>query len=306
MEIIQLQPNKIKPDPNQPRKFFSEEKIEKLAKTIRTTGIINPIEVDKSYMIITGENRWRAAKLVGLKTVPVKILDISADDRFIRQLIENIHSANLKPLEIAKAYKKLLSNLAAKLDRDSKHQGERYQTGIKELAEKMGEDESNIVMYLDLLKQSDPLQKAVQDGLPVTHIASLNKLPKEHRAAMEKKLVKGEIKTRDASRYIVNAIVRTPDKAREILAKDYSKYNTSQEVAEAVAIISPRLSDMIGAGLKPADQLTKIYESFLDWTKKTSYRDIGKMYLPEVIITLSVMQDSISKWVKENNETRRN
>ena len=302
MKIIQLQLNKIKPDPNQPRKFFSEEKIEKLAKTFKTTGIINAIEVDKSYMIITGENRYRAAKLAGWKTVPCKILDISDDDRFIRQLIENIHSANLKPIEIGKALQKILAKRAARFARDKFHKSEYHAKGIKELHEELGMDEDQITIYLDLLKQSEPLKQAIQEGLPVTHIRSLRNIPQEHRATLEKKLIKGELKTRDASRYIVNAIKRNPDKADEILAKDYSKYKTAQEVGEVVAKISPRLSDLIGEGLKPPQELDVISVKLHDWCERNSPQNIGTMYQVQIALTLSVMQDDINNWIKSNKQ----
>src|SRR5882757_665606 len=121
MKILELELKKIKPDPNQPRKLFNPDKVNELAQTFKTVGIINPIEVDEDYMIITGENRFRAAKVAGLTTVPVKVLKIDDNTRFLRQVIENIQYNNLSPFEIAKALEKILANFAAKSVRDKFH-----------------------------------------------------------------------------------------------------------------------------------------------------------------------------------------
>jgi ParB family chromosome partitioning protein len=90
MQILQKNINEIRPDPNQPRKNFPEKRIREMAKSILTEGIINPIEIDKDGVIITGEMRWRSAKEAGLTTVPVKVID-PGENRFRRQVIENVH-----------------------------------------------------------------------------------------------------------------------------------------------------------------------------------------------------------------------
>src|SRR3989338_3453322 len=116
MEIIEIEIDKIRSDPNQPRKHFDEEAMEELATSIKNKGVINDIEVDQDFIIVTGERRWRGAKIAGLKTVPVKVLNnISDDDRFIRQAIENIHQEKMAPLDTAmmldKIRKKILTSV---------------------------------------------------------------------------------------------------------------------------------------------------------------------------------------------------
>jgi len=117
--------DKLRPDPNQPRKFFDAETIVALAVSIRNEGIINSIEVDKNYVIITGEQRWKAAKIAGLKEVPVKIIEgIDSRGRFIRQVQENIHQNTMAVWDTAEALYKImtwLSKSAADLVRDKKH-----------------------------------------------------------------------------------------------------------------------------------------------------------------------------------------
>jgi len=101
--------DKIKPDKEQPRKTFNEESLKELAETIKTQGVIQPIEIDENYQIIIGERRWRAAKLAGLKKIPCKIVrGLTPEQKLERRLIENIHHEPLTDLEKAEAIKKLM------------------------------------------------------------------------------------------------------------------------------------------------------------------------------------------------------
>ena len=108
-EIKMLSVDDIKPNPQQPRKSFDEEKLKALAETYRNQGVIQPIEVDENYQIITGERRWRAAKIAGLKEIPCKIIKgLSEEEKLERQLIENIHHEPLSDIDKARAIKKLM------------------------------------------------------------------------------------------------------------------------------------------------------------------------------------------------------
>lgn len=106
----------IKPDPNQPRKHFDDEYIAGLAESIADTGLINPIEIDSNYVIITGECRYRACKLLQMEHVDVSIneKEYSQYERFRRQIIENIQQSGVKkngsgmgPIDTAKAFNRL-------------------------------------------------------------------------------------------------------------------------------------------------------------------------------------------------------
>lgn len=105
--------NLIKSNDEQPRKNFDDEKIAELAQSIKEHGIIQPIilnKKDKYYVIVAGERRWRAAKLLGLKEVPSVVMDLTDKDILEISLIENIQRQDLNPIEEALAYKKLLSD----------------------------------------------------------------------------------------------------------------------------------------------------------------------------------------------------
>lgn len=118
--------NLIKSNNDQPRKSFDDEKIAELSQSIKEHGIIQPIILNKQdnyYMIIAGERRWRAAKLLGLKEVPAVVMDLTEKDVLEVSLIENIQRQDLNPIEEAVAYKKLLSDFNLTQEELSKRVG---------------------------------------------------------------------------------------------------------------------------------------------------------------------------------------
>ena len=107
--LIEIEPNRA-----QPRTRFDEDALQELADSIKQYGIIEPIVVqkkEKHYEIIAGERRWRAARIAGLKEVPVVIKEYSDDEIFTIALIENIQREDLNPIEEAIAYQKLIQEL---------------------------------------------------------------------------------------------------------------------------------------------------------------------------------------------------
>jgi ParB family chromosome partitioning protein len=140
----------IKPNPDQPRKQFTEESLRELAASIKEKGVLQPILVeqvaDQEYAIIAGERRYRAAKIAGLTKIPVIIKSFSETEKLEISLIENIQREDLTPIEEAQAYKHLLE--LAKITQE-------------ELAEHLGKNRSTIANSLRLLK----LPQTMQDGL---------------------------------------------------------------------------------------------------------------------------------------------
>ena len=109
-KIHKIKITEIEPNKNQPRRNFNSESIDELAESIKRYGVIQPIIVSKKdnyYEIIAGERRWRAAKLAGVKEVPVVIKDYSTQEVMEIALIENIQRENLNPLEEAEAFEAL-------------------------------------------------------------------------------------------------------------------------------------------------------------------------------------------------------
>lgn len=147
--IFKVSINDIKPNEEQPRKYFDPEKIVELAESIKEHGIIQPIVLKKdgsTYTIIAGERRWRAAKTIGLKEVPAVIMDLSDKQILEVSLIENIIREDLNPIEEALAYKKLIKD---------------FNLTQEEISKKVSKSRSAIANCMRLLN----LDKRVQDYL---------------------------------------------------------------------------------------------------------------------------------------------
>ena len=146
--IIEIEPNRA-----QPRTRFDEDALQELADSIKQYGIIEPIVVqkrDKFYEIIAGERRWRAARIAGLKEVPVVVKEYSEDDIFTIALIENIQREDLNPIEEAVAYQKLIQELNLKQD---------------EVAEKVSKSRTAITNSMRLLKLDKRVQQMLIDEM---------------------------------------------------------------------------------------------------------------------------------------------
>lgn len=150
MLLVKL--SRIQPDPDQPRKNFDEEKLNELADSIRTYGMISPIVVKKRgalYEIVAGERRWRAARIAGLQEIPVVIKEV--DEKTSRELsiIENIQRDDLNAVEEARAYQSLI---------------EEYGLTQEEVAARVAKNRSTITNSLRLLKLEPEILQLLQDG----------------------------------------------------------------------------------------------------------------------------------------------
>src|SRR5881396_3061615 len=113
-EVLEIETDLIRPGQQQPRTSFDETKLDELAQSIRTSGIIQPLLVRRRgglFELIAGERRWRAAQLAGLSRIPSIIREIPDDKLLELALIENIQRQELNPIEEANAYKKLIESL---------------------------------------------------------------------------------------------------------------------------------------------------------------------------------------------------
>ena len=150
--VTEVDINLLFPNPEQPRKVFKEESLKELADSIREQGIIQPIIVEKQgnkYLIIAGERRFRAAKIVELAKVPVIPRSFSREEKLEIALIENIQREDLSPIEEARAYRLLMDEVGLNQD---------------ELAKKVGKNRSTIANSLRLLKLPEDMQDAVDTG----------------------------------------------------------------------------------------------------------------------------------------------
>lgn len=144
--------SKIKPNPSQPRTEFNDEALSELSVSISRLGLIQPItvrEMDGGYMIISGERRYRASKMAGLKTLPAYVRKADDAQMLEMALVENIQREDLNAMEIAQCYQRLLSELALSQE---------------ELADRVGKKRSTVTNYLRLLQLGPEGQVAVIAG----------------------------------------------------------------------------------------------------------------------------------------------
>ena len=144
--------SQIEPNREQPRKMFDEDALIELSESIKQYGVLQPLLVQKKdnyYEIIAGERRWRAAKLAGVKEVPVIIKDYSTQEVMEIALIENIQREDLNPIEEAQAYQRLIKEYNLKQD---------------EVAEKVSKSRAAITNSLRLLKLDERVQEMVMEG----------------------------------------------------------------------------------------------------------------------------------------------
>lgn len=154
--------NTIEPNKNQPRKTFDPDALEELAASIKQYGIIQPLVVVKHkdyYELIAGERRWRAAKMAGLKEVPVVIKDYNNQEIVEIALIENIQRQDLNPIEEALAYQRLIEEFSLTQD---------------EVAEKVSKSRPAVSNSLRLLKLTKKVQQMlIDDMLSMGHVRAL-------------------------------------------------------------------------------------------------------------------------------------
>ena len=144
----------IIPNPTQPRTQFDDEALQELADSIRQLGVIQPITVKRGandkYIIISGERRWRASQMVGLKSLPVYVREVDDENLHAMALVENIQRQDLNAIEIALGMKRLIEECG--LTQEA-------------MADKVGKKRSTVSNYMRLLNLPDQVQLALKEGI---------------------------------------------------------------------------------------------------------------------------------------------
>jgi ParB family chromosome partitioning protein len=193
---------KLKANPNQPRKHFDDGTLQELAESIREHGIIQPIIAeeagDGTYTIIAGERRSRAARLAGLTEVPVILRDYSDEKRLEVSLVENIQRADLNPIEEAAAYKGLMDLTGLSQD---------------EVALRVGKNRSTVANALRLLKLPGAMQKSLEEGeiSPGHARAILSAADSGARETLFREIISKNYSVRDAEKRaaVLNGVEKT-------------------------------------------------------------------------------------------------
>ncbi len=220
---------KVEPNREQPRKFFDEDALQELADSIKQFGLIQPILVQDRktyYEIIAGERRWRAAKLAGLKEVPVIIKNYTEQEIVEISLIENIQREDLNPIEEAQAYKRLLTEFNLKQD---------------EVAERVSKSRAAVTNSIRLLKLNEKVQQMVIDDMISTgHARALLAVEDpEEQYTLAQKIFDEKLSVRETEKLVKN-LHKAPkpkkmdDKALQAIYQDIEeklKQNLSTKVA---------------------------------------------------------------------------
>ena len=193
-DAVMMDITKVEPNRDQPRKKFDEDALLELGESIKQFGVLQPLlvqERDDYYEIIAGERRWRAAKLAGVKEVPVIIKKLTEQEIMEISLIENIQREDLNPIEEALAYKRLLTEFNLKQD---------------EVAERVSKSRTAVTNAMRLLKLNDKVQRMVIDEMLTTgHARALLGIEdQEKQYTIAQKIFDEKLSVRDTEKLVKN------------------------------------------------------------------------------------------------------
>jgi ParB family chromosome partitioning protein len=253
---LEVDLDRIVPNPRQPRLQMEQGPLEELAQSIRANGIIQPILVRRSgdrYEIIAGERRWRAAQIAGLLRVPVVVREIEDNQLLQVALIENIQRENLNPIDEATAYRRLLDECAMTQEA---------------LAEAVGKDRASIANHLRLLRLPPDVQRQVSRGaLSMGHARALVGL--ENLVTLKK--AADDVIARGLSVRETEALVRrlnAPPPPPAVVVKDVHTREAEDVLKLAlgtrVRIVRKGKGGKVEIDFVSEDELNRIYEHITD------------------------------------------
>jgi len=198
--LADLQVNQLQPGKYQPRRDMSSDALEELANSIKAQGILQPIVVRETghqkYEIIAGERRWRAAKLVGLESVPCLIKNVEDNAAIAIALIENIQRENLNAMEEAIAFKRLLDE---------------FELTHNEVAKAVGKSRTTISNLLRLNNLNDAVKSLIEQGdLEMGHARALLPLPDEKQLSIANIVIEKHLSVRDTEKLVKNELADKP------------------------------------------------------------------------------------------------
>lgn len=191
--IVELDVESIEVNPFQPRSNFNDEALHELATSIKELGVIQPITVRKldfnRYQLVSGERRYRASKLVGLKTIPSYIRIANDQESLEMALVENIQRQDLDPIEIALSYQRLIDEI---------------QLTQEKLSDRVGKKRSTITNYMRLLRLDPIIQTGIRDGfLSMGHGRALVNIDKKaDQISLYEKIVGQNLSVRETERAV--------------------------------------------------------------------------------------------------------
>ncbi len=223
-EEVKLKITEVEPNREQPRKNFDEDALLELADSIRQFGVLQPLIVQKRedyYEIIAGERRWRAAKMAGLKEVPVIIRDYTDQQIVEISLIENIQREDLNPIEEAAAFKRLLTEFHLKQD---------------EVAERVSKSRTAVTNSVRLLKLDERVQQMVIDDMISTGHARalLGTDDKELQFKLAQQIFDEKLNVREVERLMKTVLGKEKKKQEKTELKNAFIYQDLEEKMKAM------------------------------------------------------------------------
>jgi ParB family chromosome partitioning protein len=196
---------RIRPNPEQPRRRFDAAELERLADSIRRHGVLQPVvvrAVDDGFELVVGERRWRAAQAAGRTTIPAVIADIAPRDRLEIALVENVQRHDLNPIELALAFRALADSGATQ----------------ESIGERVGFERSTIANHMRLLELPREMQADVEGGaMTIGHAkAILGVASPERRRSLRDRIVRDALSVREAEELAreLGATTRAPQRGR--------------------------------------------------------------------------------------------
>lgn len=250
--------SKIIPSDTQPRKYFNDNTLQDLAESIKNFGILNPIIVkpeNGKFKIISGERRYKAAKIAGLAEVPVIIKD-EVDEKTVFEisLIENLQREDLNPIEEAESFKRLIEDFSYT------HQ---------QIANLIGKDRSYVTNILRLLKLSDFVKSHIISGeLKTGHCKILVNLPEELQNKVCELIISQNLSVREVERLVQKLKEKDKSKrdnvAKELILNDFKEYfkSLNKKLNTKIDIdVGKREKGKLIIHFKNRDELKKILET---------------------------------------------
>ncbi|HOO11408.1 MAG TPA: ParB/RepB/Spo0J family partition protein [Bacillota bacterium] len=212
--IEQIEIDRIRPNPYQPRKRFNHIAIEELALSIKEYGVLQPIAVkrmnDGFFELIAGERRVKAAKLAGLKNIPAIVMEILDEDSTIIALIENLQREDLNFFEEAEGYASLMND---------------YGLTQEQVAKKVGKNQSTIANKIRLLRLPREVKEyIIQNGLTERHARALLKIPeKEIQMALVSRIVEKNLRVKDAEELVERVLDKLSERKEDMPQEDINR-----------------------------------------------------------------------------------
>ena len=199
--LLQVDIDLIDPSPFQPRTRFRDEALEELARSIRATGIVQPLVVRKighRYQLIAGERRWRAAQRAAMGRVPAVVRDVRDEIALEMTLVENLQREDLNPIEQARAFQRLTDE---------------FHLTQEEVAERTGKDRATVANAVRLLRLEEPIQDLLEEGrLSAGHGRALLAIADaKDRLELARRIARGGMTVRQVERFAARAARGKPD-----------------------------------------------------------------------------------------------